>query len=132
MRTAAVVCALAGLTVLAGCNRGLTLVPVRGQVKLDGKPLEGCAVAFQPVEGGPVASGTTDSDGRFELVTVNRPGAVPGEHYVSLTKQRYVKESGNSHYVFITPEKYAMPGASGFKANVGSGQGDFSFGMFSK
>lgn len=116
----------------AGCERGLALIPVRGSVKLDGKPVANCAVAFQPVAGGPVASGTTDDGGCFALTTVNRPGAVPGEHRVLLTKQRYIKEDNCPRYEFLTPKRYAMPETSGLKANVSDNEHDFVFEMSSK
>lgn len=123
---------VAFLAGMVGCNKGLTLIPVSGVVKLDGKPLADCAVAFQSVGGGPVASGTTDAAGHFELSTVNRSGAVPGENRVMLTKQRYVDEPGNIHYDFLTPKRYAMPDTSGLKANVSKNEHDFVFEMFSK
>jgi hypothetical protein len=132
MRAVFVFSLVAFLAGVVGCNRGLTLIPVSGLVKLDGKPLADCAVAFQPVAGGPVASGTTDATGHFELSTVNRSGAVPGENHVMLTKQRYVEEPGNIHYDFLTPKKYAMPDTSGLKAYVSKNEHDFVFEMFSK
>ena len=41
---------LAGLVAVAGCGeKGKTFVPVSGVVTLDGKPLAGGNVVFQPV-----------------------------------------------------------------------------------
>lgn len=54
--------------VAAGCSRGdrPELGEVRGTVTLDGKPLAGVNVQFFPDTGRP-ATGTTGSDGRYEL-----------------------------------------------------------------
>lgn len=79
---------------LAGCGSGETLVPVSGRITLNGKPLAGVHVSFQPRSRVPVAAsagsasfGVTDSDGRYTLrtVTTDQPGAVPGQHEVRLS-----------------------------------------------
>jgi hypothetical protein len=126
------VVSLAMLSGLCGCGGGITLIPVSGEVQLDGKPLADCAVTFAPVAGGPTASGTTDAQGVFQLSTINRPGAVPGKHRVALTKQRYVSDRGRQHYVFLTPEKYANPQTSGFRKTVSKQEHDFTFELISK
>jgi hypothetical protein len=43
---------------------------------------------FMPVDStqGPPASGTTDTEGKFTLVTANRRGAVVGDHRVAISK----------------------------------------------
>jgi hypothetical protein len=115
-----------------GCKKGLVLVPVSGSVKLDGKPVVECAVVFQPIAAGPAASGTTDGDGRFTLMTINQSGAVPGEHRVLLTKQRYIKTDNHPYYEFLTPKKYALPDTSGLKATVGNDSREFVFEMSSR
>ena len=60
------------------------MIPVTGTVTLDGKPVDDVAVLFAPAAKGPAASGTTDAGGKFQLMTVNDPGAVPGEYNVRL------------------------------------------------
>ena len=92
---------------------------------LDGKPVEGAAVGFLPVSGGPVASGTTDAEGRLELSTMSRPGAPVGKHVVTVTK---VKHSGINpdgtiapdgiKTKWLVPEKYGEPATSGLRAVV--------------
>lgn len=112
-----------------GCRRGLILIPTTGEVKLDGKPLADCAITFTPVGGGPVASAATDAQGRFVLSTANRPGAVPGEHYVTLTKQemRYGPDGRELAYEFLIPQKYARPDTSGLKERVDDDNHEFVF-----
>src|SRR5262245_59243356 len=77
----------------AGCG-GPTVVSVSGQVTMDGKPLPGAHVTFQPVGGlnQPPGSGSyakTDADGRYtlRLIQPDRAGAVVGKHKVSISKR---------------------------------------------
>jgi hypothetical protein len=71
---------------MAGCGSGNDLAPVKGKVTLNGQPLEGATVEFQPTaEGGAPSAGKTDAKGRYELsYTFHTPGAMPGEHIVSI------------------------------------------------
>lgn len=79
-----------------GCgakSSSLTTVPVSGHVTYNGSPVDGAVVAFSPKEGGTgfAASGTTNSEGQYKLVTYEsaaKPltGAVPGEYVVTITK----------------------------------------------
>ena len=70
---------------IAGCGSD-NMAAVRGQVTLNGQPLPGALVEFQPASpGGSPSSGTTDAEGRYELMyTFERAGAAPGEHIVSI------------------------------------------------
>ena len=57
---------------LVGCSGNgdqPDLGQVTGTVTLDGKPLSGVAVVFQPDEGRP-ARGMTDADGKYELTYI--------------------------------------------------------------
>ena len=71
---------------LAGCGSDDDLARVKGKVTLNGEPLEGAIVQFQPTaEGGSPSAGKTDAKGRYKLMyTFNSPGAMPGEHVVSI------------------------------------------------
>ena len=121
-----------------GCDRGLELIPVTGEVRLDGKPLDGCSVIFSPVAGGPSASGSTDAKGRFELRCVNRLGAVPGEHRVAIAKNvsTLVSDPTGAHsemrVEWFTPQRYSRPDTSGIQKNVSSDEHDFVFDLSSK
>ena len=128
---ASLVVVIAGVSIggVLGCKRGLTLIPATGEVKFDGKPVADCAVAFTPVAGGPVASATTDEQGHFELQTVNRPGAVPGEHHVTVAKQRMKRSSTGAElgFEFLTPAKYARPDTSGITETVSHDEEENNF-----
>jgi len=73
-----------------GC--GQKLAPVSGKVTLDGKPLPNAKVVFQPiptsgVQAGPASAGETNEQGEYtlKLLRAGTPGAVVGEHRVSIT-----------------------------------------------
>lgn len=89
-----------------GCGKAPT-VPVSGRVTLDGQPLEGASVLFQPVVADANADGfgsvgQTDADGRFELKAIGLPhrGAIPGSHRVYISKPLYPP---NGEYVADIP-----------------------------
>src|SRR5687767_4524628 len=77
---------------LCGCDsKPYGLAPVSGIVTLDGAPVPGAQVSFQPQGGGsqenpgPGSTGLCDSSGRYELTTIRQePGAVPGPHAVRI------------------------------------------------
>lgn len=73
---------------LIGCgpSRPAT-APVEGTVTLDGQPLAGASVTFTPSAGGRPGMGTTDSSGKFTLMTYEAgDGAVIGQHKVTVIK----------------------------------------------
>jgi len=83
-----------GVLLLGGCsgNRFPT-APVEGRVTLDGRPLAGVRISFQPTGGqGDAEQGSgsyakTDDQGRFYLKSIrdDRPGAVVGVHVVRMS-----------------------------------------------
>ena len=124
----AAVCLLYWLTLVAGCGRSGAVVPVQGRVLLDGKPVAGAAVLFEPTSGGVPATGTTDSEGKFSLTTTGQgPGAAVGAHNVSVSKQtfaqpgRKVEEGEIVAMKSETPVKYASPATSGLTVEVTKG-----------
>src|SRR5437879_2534229 len=70
---------------LAGC--GGATIDVRGRVLLDGAPVDRAAVTLVPVGKGHPASGITEPDGSFRLMTFKKQdGALPGEYKVIVTR----------------------------------------------
>lgn len=122
---------------LVGCG-GATSVPVSGQVTLDGKPVAECAVLFVSVAGGPVASGTTDAEGRFQLATTNRPSVAIGEYSVAITKKHVTdiadKTTGEHRLQvdWLTPQMYSRAETSGLRKTVSTLEHDFVFDLSSK
>ena len=107
-----------GLCVLAvfcaGCGGGeFSVAPVSGVVTLDGEPLAGAHVSFEPVSArednraGPGSFGTTDSVGRYQLETLDeRNGAVVGNHRITI--RTFHAERGNNGEMVIT-QKEILP-----------------------
>jgi hypothetical protein len=86
VRLAGAACALA---LLGGCGGpgGPELYPVTGTVLYDGQPVEGAVVSFRGEQALKLATGTTDSQGRFRLTTSKKgDGAVAGRHHVIVSK----------------------------------------------
>jgi len=112
---------------LAGCGKDNGLAPVTGRVLLDGKPLEGAAVMFQPTGGGVPATGVTGAGGEFEMMTGQTKGAALGNNNISVVKQenvsttRKVEESEIVPMKMLTPPKYASPQTSGLSVEVKRG-----------
>ena len=90
---------------VAGCGGGgPDLIEVTGTVTLDNRPLADASVEFQPEEGGSPSYGTTDENGRYELVYgVGKPGAMIGKHVVRITT--YQMESTGEGDPTIVPER---------------------------
>ncbi|RMG00676.1 MAG: carboxypeptidase regulatory-like domain-containing protein [Planctomycetota bacterium] len=120
-----------GTLFLAGCGKkGPQLTPVEGVVTLDGQPLEGAMVLFEPQEGGRPATGLTDAQGHFTLKTLEPgDGAQVGVNAVAVTKE---KENPNAPPVeegeivpieYATHPLYASPKTSGITVNVQPGMG---------
>lgn len=85
----AVIYSLVLLTgLVSGCGTSSTpeLAPVRGTVTLDGQPLAGATVIFEPTDGGRSSHGQTDAEGKYRLNYIRDiQGAKVGSHYVSIT-----------------------------------------------
>jgi hypothetical protein len=115
------------ICLFVGCSND-GLVPVKGRVQLDGKPIEGAAVLFEPEGGGVPATGVTDANGDFTLSTSGRgEGAATGMNKVSVAKQvpvlpnRKVEEGEIVPMKSETPEIYASPQTSGLTVDVKRG-----------
>ncbi len=112
-----------------GCgSSGPELAPVKGVVTLEGEPLEGAVVLFQPNDGGKPATGLTDASGGFVLTTLEEgDGAQVGVNSVSVTKElpstssADVEEGEISDVELGTPPRYASPQLSGLTVDVQQG-----------
>lgn len=72
-------------SVFVGCDSGPKIVPVKGLVLRDGKPVANASVTFFPNSGRP-SYATSDAEGKYSLeYGEGREGAVVGEHTVKLT-----------------------------------------------
>ena len=85
---------------------------------LDGKPLGGAKVIFQPKKGR-AAAGITDGDGRYSLTTLEKhDGAVPGLYRVIISTEApsEPKKEGNPQVTLSA--KYSNPEASELMCEV--------------
>lgn len=76
-----------GLALLAnaGCgSSGPALIPVKGVVTYEGRPLAGAKVAFIPEGKGAIAMGSTDATGLYEIKTGAEPGVIAGVSTVTV------------------------------------------------
>lgn len=124
-------CAVWALTLfalaMAGCGDNRPpMAPVKGVVRLDGKPLSFGGVLFQPETGFP-AQGAIESDGSFTLSTYEpNDGAVIGSHRVQVTcyegqdPKRSLQRSGSEEELgrSLVPERYTYFASSGLMVEV--------------
>jgi hypothetical protein len=95
---------------------------------------------FVPIEEGPSAAGTTDSDGRFHLKTINRSGVIAGRYRVVVSKQEVTPAANPGGSLiptdvcvkWIVPEKFGKAETSGLTADVSSDHTEFQFDLRSQ
>lgn len=94
-----VICAAA-----LGCSNKPQVAPVRGIVKMDGKPLPGGRVMFRPIATGDnkivghSAMGQIQEDGTFVLTTYEEgDGAVVGVHHPVVMENRQEDDENSAH-----------------------------------
>ncbi|HVJ66442.1 MAG TPA: carboxypeptidase-like regulatory domain-containing protein [Caulifigura sp.] len=139
---------------LAGCSGGTdgpAIAKVSGVVTLDGAPVEGATVTFQPKAAGPTSFAITNPDGTFTMRTGSgREGAAVGDHMVGVSlsitaggsapqgggsqndlapvMQNELQSSGGGaakvvapRTVWLVPERYSKAESSGITVTVPSG-----------
>lgn len=122
----------------AGCGDGRpTLVPVTGTVTLNGQPVDGALVGFEPqgIEGYNRPSiATTDAQGKFVVGTYDKADGMPkGSYKVSVLKKDPIgklPENFNTEdtaanpqpvkYQWTVPQKYSSTADSGLTVEVTS------------
>jgi len=130
---------------VSGCGQtGPKTVQVMGVVTYKGQPVEGANVMFSPTTQGQgvAAMALTDAAGKFTLQTAQgKPGAVPGEYLVMITKTEMVptgekvpKPEGGMEDVMTTkhllPEKYRFPSSTPLKVKIEDGKvNEFQFNL---
>jgi hypothetical protein len=77
--------ALTFLAVAGGCSGS---GKVEGSVKYKGQPVEGATVVLMGDDGNPVATGVTDSSGKFKLKTPQGKEAIPSGTYIATVTKK--------------------------------------------
>lgn len=120
MRSVTKLVKILALAFLAGCGEGnAELAPVRGVVKLDGKPLTSGSVITLP-QAGRGARGLIGADGKFELMTVvEGDGARVGQHRVGVVAYEGGSKGPEAEQgKLLVPQKYTNPATSGLTIEV--------------
>jgi len=92
-------CIAAFLTAATGCDSS-PLLPVAGQVTLDGQPLTTGFVVFHPLDGEAIPArqlprGEIDREGKYHLTSGVKPGAPPGRYRVVVVAQDRERRAPN-------------------------------------
>ena len=116
-----------------GCAPGLP--QVEGVVTLDGEPLAGGFVSFQPTSGGAMATAKIEADGRYSLQTGGERGVAAGTYGVAITSYTTRPSSDGQNPPqpsLASPKKYNDPATSGFEVVVEPGPNTFDFELTSE
>jgi len=119
---------LALVAVFPACSQSpVKLQPVVGKVLFKDQPIEGAQVVFQPAGGAskeqPMAYGTANADGTFDLRTEYGVGAVAGDYHVMITW--YAPDPRNTDArVSKLPARYADQSNPILKATVKEGKNE--------
>ncbi len=105
-----------GMILLIGCSDGgVKLVPVSGQILIDGKPLPKARIQVL-VKGSRPAMAESDAEGRFSLMTFKPgDGVATGTHQVLVAAVQNPKPGLQTLHC---PEKYMDPATSDLKLAV--------------
>ena len=109
-RTFVSIVVLVAVALVSGCGGGPA--SVSGVVTLDGKPVEGATVTFNPAsgDGGGLGGsyGKTDAEGRYTLRTVaaDKPGAAVGKHKVTISAAKADPANPEGAAKDLIPAKY--------------------------
>jgi len=109
--SAVLACCVAAIG-LGGCGRSDGKIVVEGTVTLDGQPLEKATVAFIGNQGGSIASGPTNRDGKFSIA------AVPGPNKVVVNKLAPGDDGGFSMPQIASDEDESTSGLAGVDVGV--------------
>lgn len=95
---------VATAALVIGCgDSGPRLVSVTGTVSLNGQPLEGAALAFEPVPTAPNSEvrpgeAVTDAAGKYEVSTSLKSGLAAGKYRVIVTKAPLDAAKGDPNF----------------------------------
>ncbi|MDX1969272.1 MAG: hypothetical protein SFV23_18995 [Planctomycetaceae bacterium] len=125
------------LTGLLGCGGDgrPRLIPVSGTVTLDGNPLEGAIVGFQPIADAKEKfqrppGGITDAAGKFVLGTYDKTDGAPvGKYKVVIQKREITSKlpddfnsemasQTNINYKWVTPKSLSDPATTNLTAEI--------------
>jgi hypothetical protein len=124
---------------MSGCKKSnqLDVAPVTGIVTLDGKPVSGGVVVFQPARGRG-ATGIISSDGKYFMRTYREAdGAIVGLNKIAVSSSGKMptieeQEAGTVNIKQNLPGIYTSPETSGLSFSVEAGkENHFDIKLFS-
>ncbi len=134
--------ALVALALLAcaGCGSAVHPVPVQGTITLDGSPLKGVQVLFDPVVGAgattpPRSRAVSDDQGHYALkCDTGQDGAVPGKHRVTVmyAMSSHDQETALKSGKPPVPAKYTAAALTPLQIEVTPGQDTYDLQLKSK
>ena len=100
-----------GWLFLLGCGSKYETAPVSGTVKMNGKPLAGAALTFQPIGGGMASTGITDANGRYTLTFLysEDEGAIVATHRVIIRTHKKANIEDTSSDLSVPTERDPIP-----------------------
>ena len=114
-----------------GCGKPVSYVT--GQVTMDDKPLPGGGIAFHPVDRGPVAYGTIDSEGHYTLDVGDGNGLPPGEYIVTVVGMGplppLLADGTQMPGKILTPTRYGDRELSDLKASIKPGRNEVNLSL---
>jgi hypothetical protein len=114
---------LVGFAISCGCNSRQKLVPISGQVTIDGKPLKQGNITIWVKDYRP-ASGVI-KEGRYQLTTFkDGDGCVVGEHEVTISSRKKITDDSSE---YLIPMIYCRQGESKLKIKVDQPRSDVNF-----
>ncbi|NLX96215.1 MAG: carboxypeptidase regulatory-like domain-containing protein [Rhodopirellula sp.] len=123
-----VLLAVMAITGCLGCGPSADvpdLGQVQGTVTLDGAPLPGASIRFEPKGEGAMATGLTDASGKYEMwYTSDVKGAALGAHIVRIETPPNPDPATGAEPVHL-PAKYNMD--STLSADVKAGENKIDF-----
>jgi len=123
------------LAAAAGCSGNVSgragLVPVTGNVTIDGEPLTMGMISFITEDGKEAFTSQIDSLGNYKLLaTASDPGALPGQYTVIVIAEEPAKmgeKGGFTPGKKLVPDKYAKKETSGLTGTVEQGPNTIDF-----
>ena len=123
------------LLISAGCNSKYEST-VSGTVRLDGNPVDHGNIAFEPRDGGKMATSVIGVGGHYELRSNSDTGLEPGEYRVKVFVREVVPmpEGGGLPMPgkLLIPEKYTGASTSGLQYAVKPGSNEIDIELSSE
>jgi len=115
------------LAISGGCRRHLG-ADIAGTVTIDGKPAPAGKVVLYPCEGGAIAAGVIQPDGRYRIQTGSTMSLKPGAYRVAVAVYEGDASTGGTGGLrWLAAERFASPDTSGLEHRIEYGSNTVDF-----